>query len=102
MEITIPAGKVRNGSLLNIHGIRYRLKITDIGNEHLIELKNEETKESRVVGRIIDGKPKYGPDLIHAKIIHIVELRWYSIGGGFYGNFKPILFANSISPISYP
>jgi len=71
MEITIPAGKVRNGSLLDIHGIRYRLKITDIGNEHLIVLENEETKESRVVGRIriIDEEATYGADLNHATII---------------------------------
>jgi len=70
MEITIPAGPVRNGSLLEVFGIKYRIRFIHLeSSEYNLELENVENGISRYAGTHKEGNSNWGKDLNHAKII---------------------------------
>ena len=70
MELTIGDGKVRHGSLLDVNGTRYRLQITQSdANTKVIQLQNEQTGDTNVVGQASDGELEFAGILFRAKIL---------------------------------
>lgn len=70
MELTIGDGKVRHGSLLDVNGTQYRLQITQSdASTKVIQLQNEQTGDTNVVGHSIDGELEFAGILFRAKIL---------------------------------
>ncbi len=70
MDITIGAGKVHHGSLLEIKGSRYKLQITRTEDTNaVIELNHLDSGNSTVVGQRVDGELEFAGLLFWAKIL---------------------------------
>jgi len=70
MDITIGAGKVHHGSLLEIKGSKYKLQITRTEDTNaVIELNHMESGNSTVVGQRVDGELEFAGLLFWAKIL---------------------------------
>lgn len=66
MEIAIQAGKVKDGSLLDVFGVRHRLRIIDLGSDnYLITCENNSidmSKRPRIPSRPAPQPPKPGEE----------------------------------------
>jgi len=66
-QITILAGTVQEGAILEVSGKKCRLEFIDVGTGHTIELKNLETGAYEKIRGMLGEE--FSSDLLHAKII---------------------------------